>query len=85
MSENYYRRNFLFVLAMMIVPSALATLAAQGPSASPLSVNLLKDGVYWTEGGSGGNTGFIVGKEGVIVFDAKTTPDSAKEVLAAIA
>ncbi len=85
MSENYYRRNFLFVLAMMIVPSALATLAAQGPPASPLSVNLLKDGVYWTEGGSGGNTGFIVGKEGVIVFDAKTTPDSAKEVLAAIA
>src|SRR5258708_29458794 len=85
MSENYYRRNFLFVLAMMMAPGAVAILAAQGPPASPLSVNLLKDGVYWTEGGSGGNTGFIVGKEGVIVYEGKTTRDSAKEVLAAIA
>jgi len=59
--------------------------AAQGPQAEPLSVNLIKDEIYWTSGGAGGNTGFVVGKDGVIVFDAKTTPDSAKEMLAAIA
>jgi glyoxylase-like metal-dependent hydrolase (beta-lactamase superfamily II) len=59
--------------------------AAQAPPAEPLSVDLIKDGVYWTKGGVGGNTGFAVGRDGVIVFDAKMTPDSAKEMLAAIA
>jgi cyclase len=86
MSEKNREKRLLFALAMMIGLGVLATLAAaQGPPPSPLSVNLLKDGIYWTQGGSGGNTGFIVGKDGVIVFDAKTTPDSAKEMLAAIA
>jgi cyclase len=59
--------------------------AAQSPPAEPFSVNLIRDGVYWTRGGAGGNTGFVIGKDGVIVFDAKMTPDSAKEMLAAIA
>ena len=63
----------------------VAVAAAQGPPPEPFSVNLIKDGVYWTRGGAGGNTGFVVGKDGVIVFDAKMTPDSAKEMLAAIA
>jgi cyclase len=85
MSEKNHEKRLLFALAMIIGLGALATLAAQGLPPSPLSVNLLKDGIYWTQGGSGGNTGFIVGKDGVIVFDAKTTPDSAKEMLAAIA
>jgi cyclase len=86
MLENRHQKRLLSALAMMIGFAAFAALAAaQGPPPSPLSVNLLKDGIYWTQGGSGGNTGFVVGKDGVIVFDAKTTPDSAKEVLAAIA
>src|SRR5438270_12207683 len=85
MSKNYSHK-LLFALAMMIGFSSLVTsLAAQGPPPRPLVTNMLKDGIYWTEGGAGGNTGFIVGKDGVIVFDAKTTPDSAKEMLAAIA
>src|SRR3989442_8846685 len=49
------------------------------------SVKPLTGGVYWTQGGAGGNTGIIVGKDGVIVIDAKTTPASAKEMLAEIA
>src|ERR1700758_4803764 len=51
----------------------------------PLSVKQLKSDVYWTQGGAGGNTGIIVGKDGVIVIDAKTTPTSAKEMIAEIA
>jgi cyclase len=51
----------------------------------PLSVKKLTDDVYWTQGGAGGNTGIIIGKDGVIVVDAKTTADSAKQVLAEIA
>jgi cyclase len=53
--------------------------------AAPLSVKKLAEDVYWTQGGAGGNTGIIIGKDGVIVVDAKTTADSAKQVLAEIA
>jgi cyclase len=59
--------------------------AAQGPPPEPFSVSTIKDGIYWTRGGAGGNTGFVVGKDGVIVFDSKMTPDSTREMLAAIA
>lgn len=62
-----------------------AVSAAQGPPPEPFSVNLIKDGIYWTRGGAGANTGFVVGKDGVIVFDSKMTPDSTREMLAAIA
>jgi cyclase len=67
----------------LIVVAAAA--APQGPPPEPFSVNHIRNGVYWTRGGAGGNTGFVVGKDGVIVFDAKMTADSAREMLAAIA
>jgi len=57
---------------------------AQTPSQA-LSVRRLSDNVYWTQGGVGGNTGFIIDQEGVVVVDAKTTAESAKDVLAEIA
>src|SRR6266446_4732689 len=71
--------------------ATLVSLCAFGLSAgaqqqpSPLSVKKLAEDVYWTQGGAGGNTGIIIGKDGVIVVDAKTTADSAKQVLAEIA
>src|SRR5579863_9447302 len=51
----------------------------------PLKVTLLKGGVYWTSGGAGGNTGFVVGSNGVIVIDSKMTADSAHAMLAELA
>ena len=77
--------------AFALLFALAASVAAQAPAApQPLSVNLIKDGVYWTQGGgntgfAGGNTGFVVGKTGVIVFDAKMKPEVAKDMLAAIA
>jgi glyoxylase-like metal-dependent hydrolase (beta-lactamase superfamily II) len=65
--------------------ASLASVAAAQQQAVPLSVKKLSDDVYWTQGGAGGNTGIIIGKDGVIVVDAKTTADSAKQVLAEIA
>jgi glyoxylase-like metal-dependent hydrolase (beta-lactamase superfamily II) len=86
-------RKFLLGFAAVALLCALASSAAAQQPASPpqpLTVNPIKDGVYWTQGGgntgfAGGNTGFIVGKTGVIVFDAKMTPSAAQDMLAAIA
>ena len=71
--------------------SAMAGLAAFAPAANaqapptPIHVNTLNGGVYWIEGGVGSNAGVIVGKDGVIVIDAKQTPESGKAVLAEVA
>jgi glyoxylase-like metal-dependent hydrolase (beta-lactamase superfamily II) len=70
------------VLAIAI--TAFVSVAYAQQQAPPLSVKPLKGDVYWTQGGAGRNTGIIVGKDGVIVIDAKTTPASAKDVLAEI-
>jgi cyclase len=81
------RRNVAFGFALLLIAGLIAftpQVSAQAP-APPLTVKPLSGGVYWTEGGDGGNTGFIIGKDGVIVIDAKTSPDSAKEMLADIA
>ncbi len=59
----------------------LATLAAaQGQAPAPFKVHELTRNVYWVEGG-GGNSGVIVGDKGVIIIDAKTTPNGGKELL----
>ena len=79
--------NYAFALASIVGFCALAVPAgAQGPPApAPVTVKPLNGDVYWTQGGSGSNTGFIVGTNGVFVVDAKQTVDSAKETLADIA
>ena len=58
--------------------------AAQRGGPPPIKVTQIKDNVYWVQGGAGSNDGFIVGKNGVIVVDTKTTVDSEKLVLAEI-
>lgn len=72
-------------LASITALGAVASLSYAQQQPPPLSVKKLADDVYWTQGGAGGNTGIIIGKDGVIVVDAKTTADSAKQVLAEIA
>jgi glyoxylase-like metal-dependent hydrolase (beta-lactamase superfamily II) len=54
------------------------------PQPTPLAAAQLKDGVYWVKGGSGANTGFIVGKSEVVVIDSKMSEQSSREVLAEI-
>jgi len=78
------REQFRFGIAIIgLTLIATAGLAQQQPP--PLAVKQLKDNVYWGQGGAGGNTGIIIGQNGVIVIDAKTTPDSAKDMLAQVA
>jgi cyclase len=79
-------RNVALALSFAVCFGMLAAFAiAQGPPPEPFSVQNIKDRVYWTRGGGGANTGFIVGQDGVIVFDSKMTPDGTKKVLEAIA
>ena len=80
------------LLGLAALPNLVRGQAPQGaaanPSFGPLVVKALKGGVYWTQGGTGGNncnTGFIVGDTGVIVVDAKLNPESAQAMLAEIA
>jgi len=72
------------LIAAFVTVACFGGLAAAQPQPAPLSAQQLKDGVYWVKGGSGANTGFIIGKKEVIVIDAKTTEESAKAMLAEI-
>lgn len=60
--------------------AAAGALLAQGPPAQNLTPHQLKPNVYWLEGG-GGNTGVIVGTNGVIIVDAKTTAAAGKMII----
>jgi glyoxylase-like metal-dependent hydrolase (beta-lactamase superfamily II) len=57
---------------------------AQEPVAAQFVTHQLRPNVYYIEGG-GGHSGVIVGDNGVIVIDAKTTPAGGKELLEDIA
>ncbi len=73
------------VFATMAFLPAFAQLARAQGQPAPFHTNQLAKDVYWIEGGVGSNAGAVIGKDGVIVIDAKQTPDSGKQVLAEIA
>lgn len=69
--------------------AASAAVSAQpqgggGAAPQPLVVHQLKPNVYWVEG-NGGNSAVIVGNNGVIVVDTKTSVAGATELQADIA
>src|SRR4051812_12868884 len=51
---------------------------------APVTIKQLHDNVYAALGGAGGVSGIIIGDKGVIVIDAKQTPDSAAQTIARI-
>jgi glyoxylase-like metal-dependent hydrolase (beta-lactamase superfamily II) len=64
------------------VAIAAASLSAQ--RAEPIVVKQLKPDVYIATGG-GGNSGIVIGTDGVIVIDAKNAPESGKALVAEVA
>ncbi len=54
------------------------------PQTVPLAAVPLRGGIYWFKGGSGANTGLIIGRKEGVVIDAKMTADSAKAMLVEI-
>jgi cyclase len=87
MLRTTYLKGLVLSFAAMAIFCLCATgVGAQRPQGPrPVTVKPLHDGVYWVEGGVGSNTGFIVGTDGVIVFDPKESVESAQQVLAEIA
>lgn len=65
-------------------PTVLARLLTLYSAVKPLSVEPVRDGVYYVTGGMA-NSGFIVGDSGVIVIDAQMFEPAANKVLKAIA
>lgn len=74
-------------LAVLTAFAAFApSLSAQAqPQFAPIMTHALNGNVYWIEGGVGSNAGVVVGTNGVIVIDAKQTPESGKAVMAEVA
>ncbi len=78
-------RKLVVVLAIVVALVSFGALARAQQQPQPLKVTKVKDNVYWVQGGVGSNDGFIVGTNGVVLVDTKTTVDSEKGVIAEIA
>jgi glyoxylase-like metal-dependent hydrolase (beta-lactamase superfamily II) len=82
------RMTIARALSVTLMGLALPTPSAQSQPAAlqpPLAVHTIKDGrLYWVEGG-GGNSTVIIGDKGVIVIDAKTTPEAGAALVAEVA
>ena len=85
-------RNWVSLIhgaALVVALGAAATVVSAqggggGATPQPLVVHQLKPNIYWVEG-SGGNSAIIVGSNGVIVVDTKTTAAAGAELVADVA
>jgi len=79
-------RKWIFRLAIVasltLVTSAVGAQQQQQP---PRTAKLVRGNVYWLDAGGGGNAGFVVGTDGVIVVDTMTPAAQGKNLLAEIA
>lgn len=88
--RKYGMKNFLVIIAAVIIGDAATYVHAQQtpaprPQQPPITVERVKGDIYQVKGGSGANTGFVVGEKEVFVIDAKMSDESAKQVLEEIA
>src|ERR1700683_4506381 len=70
-----YRCKLLlgFSIVAGLIGSAILTHAQQS---APPSLQPLTGGVYWSDGGAAVNVGVLLGKDGVIVIDARTSANA---------
>ncbi len=70
-------------IAVAQPPAAAVPAAPHGPMAGPVRLQQIAPNVYWSS--EGGNVGVVIGKTGVIVFDAKIDAKRASELQARVA
>jgi cyclase len=78
---------FLIIIFFVMASTVFGALARPEPQmqATPMTVEKIRENIYMVKGGAGANTGFVIGDKEVVVIDVKMTPDSGREMLAAIA
>jgi len=69
------RRTALFLI--QILSCSLICLAQQ----QPVTVQKIRGNIYMIKGGNGANCGAYINEKEVVVIDAKTTADSAKQMI----
>ncbi|MGQ9801104.1 MAG: MBL fold metallo-hydrolase [Candidatus Saccharicenans sp.] len=74
--------SVLIFSGLLLAASLLS--ATQQTTPPPLKIEKIRDNIYLIKGGSGANCYFITGQKSNLLFDAKMTPDSFKEMLSEI-
>lgn len=70
--------------ATMALGLAAPALSQQSPGPTAVIAHPLKGGAYWVQGESA-NSGFVIGKDGVVVIDTRRTAEAGRAQLAQIA
>jgi len=60
------------------------TTSAQPPAFPPLTIRALRENLLLVTGGAGANTGILIGRERILLIDAKMTVDTVHELAAII-
>jgi cyclase len=81
---GFHMAHSVFLIILVVAAALVGGNLLAQPAAAPLSVTPVRGGVYLVKGGSGANTGFVVGKTEVILIDSKMTEESSKAMLAEI-
>ncbi len=72
-------QSFIMVFFVLFILIGLPGNTQQPPQPTSITIQQVRDGVYLVKGGSGANTGFIIGKSGVLAIDAKMTPAASQQ------
>ena len=78
------RLTGLLAMALMALAPDAQAQAQPEPGPTPVVAHPLRGGAYWVQGDSA-NSGFVIGKDGVVVIDTRRTPDAGRAQLAQIA
>jgi len=73
-----HKKIFLLVLIFILFSSPQVNAQRETP---PLNIIKVTDSIYEVTGGSGANTGFFIGKNQVLVVDAKMSEESANRMI----
>jgi glyoxylase-like metal-dependent hydrolase (beta-lactamase superfamily II) len=78
------RKTMCFASLCLLFASAVSPLSAQQRAPKPVTFTKVSDHVYQVDGGSGAQTGMVIGNECVLVVDAKMDRKSQEDIFSEI-